>query len=291
MKFEPLNATDYADTIIYKKFMPAGTAIDRILKNGNLPKRRRYSDILNEFGGHLFKNFDCFNITEQQLTELNRLVKLGMQIIDTYIPKTEQQNINLGTFPVYLFRATREFCMTHVSKDFLAAARKDEDSNHYGRQLKYGTRVFLHSDICRDYMPRQVKSKMRTAFKKEYGVYPENIYIAVVFYLMPYVLGIKPADPTCDNSLLRMLLNNITPTLHHQQCGANKKNIPQYNLDENYAKFKRALLSGEFCGKSAFGIIDDIPKKYKISQRQAKLLIDRFCAERKIKRITNFTKH
>ena len=288
MKYEPLNATDYTDTIIYKKRMPAGT--DRLLHN-NLPKKRSYATILNELGCHLFKNFDCFNITEQQLIELNRLVKLGTQIIDKYIPKTEQQNINLGTFPLYLFKATRKFCMTHVSKDFLAIARKDEDSYHYGRQLKYGPRVFLHSDICRDYMPRQVKSKMRKKFKKEYGVYPENIYIAVVFYLMPYVLGIKSADTTCDNDLLRMVLDNIKPTLHHKQCGANKKNIPQYNLDEDYAKFKRALLSGEFCGKSAFGIIDDIPKKYKISQRQAKLLINRFCAERGIKRITSFTKH
>lgn len=286
MKFEPLNATDYADTIIYKRFMPAGTAIDRILKNGNLPKRRRYADILNEFGGHLFKSFDCFNITEQQLNELNRLVKLGIQIIDTYIPKTEQQNINLGTFPAYLFKATREFYMTHVSKDFLAKARGYEDSNHYGRELKCGTRVFLHSDICPDYMPRQVKSKMRNAFKKEYGVYPENIYIAVVFYLMPYVLGIKSADPICDNGLLRMVLNNINPTLHNKQCGtAPKKSYKQY-ADNIFTSFEQDMLSGKHRELSAIAIKFSIQASHKLRDS----IVSRFNKKYNLKRITDFYK-
>ena len=286
MKYEPVNATDYADTIIYKKRMPAGTATERLLKNGNLPKRRRYADILNEFGGHLFKEFDCFNITEQQLTELNRLIKLGMQIINTYIPKIEQQNINLVTFPAYLFRAAREFCMTHVSKDFLSVARKDEDSNHYGRQLKCGTRVFLHSDICRDYMPRRVKSKMRTAFKQEYGVYPENIYIAVVFYLMPYVLGIKPADPTCDNGLLRMVLNNIKPTLHNQQCGtAQKKSYQQY-ADNIFTSFEQDMLSGKYQGQSAIAIKLSIQASHKLRDS----IVSRFNKKYNLKRITDFYK-
>jgi hypothetical protein len=285
MKYKPLTKKDFTDTTSYNALMPAGTGIDRQLHN-NLPKKRSYATILNELGCHLFLDFDCFNITKQQLTELNRLIKLGMQIMNTYIPKDEQQNINLVTFPVYLFRATREFCITHVSKDFLAGARKDEDSNYYGKQLKYGPRIFLHSDICCDYMPRQVKSKMREEFKQEYGVYPENIYIAVVFYLMPYVLGIRSAHPTCDNGLLRMVLNNINPTLHNQQCGTAQKKSWKNYADGLFEFFEQDMLSGKYRGQSAIAIKFSIQASHKLRDS----IVSRFNKKYNLKRIIDFYK-
>ena len=285
MKFKPLTRKDFADTTSYNALMPIATDIDRQLHK-KLPKKRSYATILNELGGYLFPNFDYSNITKPQLTELNRLIQLGKQIMDTYIPEQEKPNINLAAFPVYLFRAVREFNVTHVSPERLKMARRDEDANHYGKQLKYGRRVFLHSDICPDYLPRQVKSQMRDAFNKEYGVYPENIFIAVVFYITPYVLGIKPAHPNCDVGLLRLVLNNVFPTLHNKQCGIAPKKSWEFYANKLFASFEKDMISGKYRGQSALEIKLSIRASHKLRDD----MVSRFNKKYNLKRITDFYK-
>ena len=286
MKFKPLTRKDFADTTSYNALMPIATDIDRQLHK-KLPKKRSYATILNELGGYLFPNFDYSNITKHQLTELNRLIQLGKQIMDTYIPEQEKPNINLAAFPVYLFRAVREFNVTHVSPERLKMARRDEDANHYGKQLKYGRRVFLHSDICPDYLPRQVKSQMRDAFNKEYGVYPENIFIAVVFYITPYVLGIKPAHPSCDVGLLRLVLNNVFPTLHNKQCGTAQKKSWKNYADVLFEFFEKDMISGKYRDQSALEIKLSIRASHKLRDD----MVSRFNKKYNLKRITDFYNH
>lgn len=286
MKFKPLTRKDFADTTCYNALMPIATGIDRQLHKKQ-PKKRSYATILNELGGYLFQHFDYSNITKPQLTELNRLIQLGKQIMDTYIPEQEQPNINLAAFPVYLFRAVREFNVTHVSPERLKMARRDEDANHYGKQLKYGRRVFLHSDICPDYLPRQVKSQMRDAFNKAYGVYPENIFIAVVFYITPYVLGIKPAQPGCDVGLLRLVLNNVSSTLHNKQCGTAQKKSWKNYADVLFEFFEKDMISGKYRDQSALEIKLSIRASHKLRDD----MVSRFNKKYNLKRITDFYNH
>lgn len=285
MKFKSLTRKDFADTTSYNALMPIATDIDRQLHK-KLPKKRSYATILNELGGYLFQNFDYSNITKPQLIELNRLIQLGKQIMDTYIPEQEQPNINLATFPVYLFRAIRDFNVTHVSPERLKMARCDEDANHYGRQLKYGPRVFLHSGICPDYLPRQVKSQARDAFNKEYGVYPENIFIAVVFYITPYVLGIKPAHPGCDVGLLQLVLNNVLSTLHNKQCGIAPKKSWEFYANKLFASFEKDMISGKYREQSAIEIKLSIRASHKLRDD----MVSRFNKKYNLKRITDFYK-
>lgn len=288
MKFEPLTKKDFTDKTRYESLVPLDTDVDRKVHK-KPSKNRSYADILNDLGNELFSDFDCFNMTETQLIELNRLIQLGEQIINTYVPQQDPTNINLVTFPAYLFKAVREFNISHVSQERLKAAREREDTFCYGR---YGRaiRIFLHSDICPDYLPRRVKSQLRENFKREYGVYPENIFIAVVFYITPYILEIKPAQQGYGNGILRILLDNIESVLHHQKCGAHKKIIQHPNLDDKYEILKHNVLAGKYCGNTAYGIVKDIRTTLELSHRQAVSLVTRFNDEHNIKRITNLTK-
>lgn len=141
----------------------------------------------------LFNKTDFHKITSEEITHINQLLKTCAGIINNKIPDDEP-NINYITLFVYLSKAIQTFYMEQsADKAFLESQRTAEDktASRLGRMFYNGKAYFARKlyfgDLFgnrNDWIPKRTKTYLRWAFYETYGAYPEQLYAALIFYLV-----------------------------------------------------------------------------------------------------------
>lgn len=202
----------------------------------------------------LFNKTDFRKISATEITHINELIKTGVEIINNNIPDDEP-NINDITLFVYLSKAIQTFYKEQsAGTNFLESQRATEDKK--ASQLGiirlngklYKARKLYGSDIYRDrneWIPKQTKTYLRSEFYKKYGAYPEQLYAALIFYL---VKTFYPQLHSQIKNQVLAILSLITEetTLHHSQMQHGKQSHSKTNHDDLYKMLRDAFINGKF---------------------------------------------
>ncbi len=290
-KFLPLRKSDFQNQVGYNvktHLMPTFSYL--------YPRKKcSYAEILNKLGGYLFPNFDYSNITKTQLIRLNKLIKIGLEIIEKYIPSEEHQNICVNLFPWYLERAFIEFYKQKAPAEHLANARAHQNANYERRKIKFGPNTYAQRVVSSrktedpykpsHYIPFETALFMRPSFFSAFGAYPDEIFTAVIFFLVPYILGIRKTTCKCDNFAITSAFKSVLQFHNKHLCGlANRDNIGFDFVAEHLE------ISGKQYTRTA-DIKSDLNKDFGLSRRQINAFITYFNNKHNLKRIRDFWKN
>lgn len=202
----------------------------------------------------LFNKTDFRKISAAEITHINELLKTGVEIINNNIPDDEP-NINDITLFVYLSKAIQTFYKEQsAGTNFLESQRAAEDkkASQLGTIYLNGkpckARKLYGSDIYRDHnkwIPKRTKTYLRSAFYKKYGAYPEQLYAALIFYL---VKTFYPQLHSQIKNQILAILSLITEetTLRHSQKQHGKQSHSKTNYDDLYEMLHEAFINGKF---------------------------------------------
>ncbi len=290
-KFLPLRKSDFQNQVGYNvktHLMPTFSYL-------YFPKKRSYAELLNKLGGYLFPNFNYSNITKPQLIRLNKLIKIGFEIIEQYIPREQHQNICVNLFPWYLERAIVEFYRQNAPAKHLENARAHQNANDKRRKIKFGPSTYAKRvvfsakfelpDRPSHYIPFETALFMRPRFFRAFGAYPDEIFTAVIFFLIPYILGIRKTTCKCDIFAITSALKSVLQFHNKHLCGlANGDNI-SFDFVAEYLE-----TSGKQYTRTA-DIKSALNKDFGLSRRQINAFITYFNNKHNLKRIRDFWKN
>lgn len=289
-KFIPLRQSDFKNQVGYNVKTHLMPTFSWLYK----PHKCSYGDILNKLGGYLFPRFDYSNITKTQLIRLNKLLKIGFEIIEQYVPNEMYSNMCVNLFPVYLQMAIVEFYRQNAPTEHLQNARNRQNANNKRRKIKFGPNTyaelvvssnqFEQENMPSHYVPLKTVTFMRPRFFREFDAYPDEIYIAVGFFMVPYIIGIRKTNCKCDNKSIYSVLKSVFQFRNKHLCGLGNKDDIGFDDIAEYI---------ETSGKSYTKTDDikyDLHKDFLLSRRQTNAFITYFNDKHHLQRIRDFWK-
>ena len=289
-KFLPLRKSDFQNQVGYNVKTHLIPTFSYLYSR----KKCSYAEILNKLGGYLFPNFDYSNITKTQLIRLNKLIKIGFEIVEQYIPSDQHQNICLNLFPWYLERAILEFYRQNAPAEHLANTRAHQNANYKRRKIKFGPDIYAERVVFSSrfepvgrpshYIPLETALFMRPRFFRAFGAYPDEIFTALIFFLVPYILGIRKTTCKCDNHAITSALKSVLQFHNKHLCGlANGDNMSFDSVAEYLETSGKQYTKNE-------DIKYDLNKNFSLSRRQINAFITYFNNKHNLKRIRDFWK-
>lgn len=289
-KFMPLRQSDFKNQVGYNVKTHLMPTFSWLYK----PHKCSYGDILNKLGEYLFPKFDYSNITKTQLIRLNKLLKIGFEIIEQYAPSEMHSNMCVNLFSVYLQMAIIEFYKQNAPAEHLQNARNRQNANNKRKQIKFGQNTyaervvysnqFEQKNVPSHYVSLETVTFMRPRFFKEFNAYPDEIYIAIVFFMVPYIIGIRKTNCKCDNKTISSVLKSVFQFRNKHLCGlGNKDDISFDFVAEYFEKPGKAYTNTK-------AVKDDLVEEFKLSSRQIKAFITYFNNKHHLTRIRDFWK-
>lgn len=202
----------------------------------------------------LFNKADFHKITSEEITHINQLLKTCADIINNKIPDDEP-NINDITLFVYLSKAIQTFYMEQsADKAFLESQRTAEDktTSRLGRIFyngkAYCARKLYFGDLFwnrNDWIPKRTKTYLRGTFYETYGAYPEQLYAALIFYLVKtFHSSLHGPAKLQIQQMLRLITKETTTRQAQKTRGALSHS--KTDFDELYNMTRSAFLKGKF---------------------------------------------
>ncbi len=178
----------------------------------------------------LFNKTDFHKISAAEIAHINQLLKTSAEIINSKIPDDEP-NINDITLFLYLSKAIQTFYKEQsAGKNFLENQRTAEDktASHLGRMF-YNGKVYIARKLYlgdlfwdrNDWIPKRTKTYLRGAFFETYGAYPEQLYAALIFYLVKtFYSNLHGPTKVQIQQILRLITKETTIRQSQKASGA-----------------------------------------------------------------------
>ncbi len=232
----------------------------------------------------LFDGQGFRNITKEEATRINQLLKTCEQLINRYCMADAPNINNITAFP-YLSKAINEFYREcSADKEFLESQRTAEEKNksklgriYYNGKAYFVRKLYLCDLFCNrnDWLPKRTKTYLRGAFNETFGVYPEQLYAAFTFYLIKeFYPDLTGPTNWQIKQILRLIKHEIT--VRHAQKERGTESHKDTDPEGLYIMLLNAFDNGKFINcKGMLALRAEIELQMQVGRPMAAAFIKR----------------